>query len=237
MSSPAWSVRFALENHDANALSAVGHTIFTREVHRLSFADPREDGEPATMTLELEASDANTARVLAQHLLDKAKRRLGLPLERSPVVWVAPLLPTHESSHRFFDAAEELIDAERYDLAVVALQIHLEVHVFTLVRAALAADASLLADAVVKAQRVWAPHSNGAAEIRGLLLGTKMTSFPRWADYMAHVKRRGDVVHRGQPIDEDSARASLDVVSELWLWLNARAADAAGRERGGGALL
>jgi hypothetical protein len=56
-----------------------------------------------------------------------------------------------------------------------------------------------------------------------------MSDCPVWGDYKdAHLQRRNAVVHRGQEIDADSAKASIDTVSALWLWLNDAATRATG---------
>jgi hypothetical protein len=48
----------------------------------------------------------------------------------------------------------------------------------------------------------------------------KVTQYPQYADFGAHAKRRNDVVHGGQELDQESAEASVRVVRGLWLWLN-----------------
>jgi hypothetical protein len=223
-----WSVRFAVDDSRARAISAMMKTPLAPELRGLTFSGPSPDDadEPSTITFEINAPDGNNARILAQHLLGKAKVAAGLKPDPSPVVWIAPLADDSQSSHRFLAAAEELVESGEYDLAVIAAQIHLEAHVSTLARLAAAPQSSPLAKAAVENQRAWAPHNRSAQPLLEAMFGKRVTAFPRWADYLAHVKRRNDVAHRGQSVDIASARHSMEIVSEFWLWLNDLAASA-----------
>jgi hypothetical protein len=122
-----------------------------------------------------------------------------------------------------------LLHEERFEMAVVAAQIHLEVQVRVLVEMTAEASSSSLLAAVISGQRRWAPHERWLQPILEALFGTRMADCPAWADYIdTHVPRRNAVVHSGQEIDSDSAKASLDTVSAFWLWLNEAATAAAG---------
>jgi hypothetical protein len=179
-----------------------------------------EGEEPASLTLELQARNAQDARVLAQHKLGELRRRAGIPVRQAPVVWVARLADGHASSLRFLEQAKELLEAESFELAVAAAQIHLELQVRVLVEMIAERTGSLLLAAVIGKQARWAPHERWLRPVLEALLGVKMTDCEAWTPYEAHVARRNGVVHAGQEIDADSAKASLDTVSALWLWLN-----------------
>lgn len=217
-----WSVRFVVDERESGAISSMLKIGLVHDVRRLSLSDPSSDdtNEPSTVTFELDAQDGREARILAQHLLGRVKTAAGLKADSSALVWVAPLAGDSESSHRFLEAAEEFMDAERYDMAVVAAQIHLEVHVLTLVDEAMASERSPVARAAVARQRGWAPHHPLAQPLLDAVFGMKVDAFPRWPEYLAHVKRRNDVAHSGQSVDSESAKDSVAVVSEFWFWLN-----------------
>ena len=150
-------------------------------------------------------------------------------MREAPVIWVARLADEAESSLRYLEQAKELLDDEPFDLAVVAVQIHLEVHVRVLVEMTAEAQFSPLLDAVISGQRSWGPHERWLQPVLEALFGIKMADCPVWSDYKdAHLQRRNAVVHRGQEIDADSAKASIDTVSALWLWLNDAATRATG---------
>ena len=225
-SNSSWSVRLAVAESDAGPISRELAVAWTGEVHRLVMR-AGEDGEPDTVTFELDAANAQAARIVAQHSLGKVRAAAGLPVRESPVLWVAPLLGGSESSHRFLSHAEDLVEENAFDLAVVAAQIHLEVQVATLVRRAIAAHSSPLVHALAERQRGWPPHDRWAQPVLEALFDVRMTTFPRWREYNAHVSRRNDVAHGGQVVDRESATDSLRVVSDLWLWLNEAARRAA----------
>ena len=201
--------------------SAMSIAALASGMHTITMLPASADGdEPATVTFELEAADARHARIVAQHRLGEVQAAAGVAMHEASVVWVAPLLGSFESSHRFFAHARELLDEESFDLAVVAAQIHLEVQVRTLVRLAVASDPSALTSAIVARQRSWGPHDRWAQPIIEALFGITLTSYPGWREYKTHVKRRNDVVHLGQALDRESAEDSLRAVHGLWLWLN-----------------
>ncbi len=223
MSTPKWSVRLAVDERDLEPISRVLQQAFTSEVHSLTFSGPvgASDEGADVITFELEAVDARTARILAQHLLGKMRRAAGLKAHEAPVVWVAPMLPTGSSSHRFLDRARELLESEDgHDLAIVAAQIHLEIQVKILVERAVASDSSLLTAALVDQRHSWAPHDRWIRPILQALFGIRVTDYPRWNDYQAHLARRNDVAHRGQEVDRAAAQESIEVVEHFWLWVN-----------------
>lgn len=153
---PKWSVQLIVDPADVRSLSPHLLAAFSPDVHGVTFGggNTSEDDEPPWITIDVAAADWHEARVLAQHLVGRVYESAGLPPRELPVAWVAPLAPGDESSLRFMSQAKELLDDERYDFAVVAAQIHLEVHVDTLVRRAVAADSSPLAETVM---RYWVP--------------------------------------------------------------------------------
>jgi hypothetical protein len=174
----SWSVRLAVEEADAGPISREMSVAWTRDVHLLVIGAAGSD-EPVTITSELDAVNPQAARILAQHLLGKVRSAAGLKVHESSVVWVAPLLGGAESSHRFLSHATDLIDEEAFDLAVVAVQIHLEVQVATLVRRAVAASPSPLVQALVVRERGWPPHDRWARPVLEALFDVRMTTFPR----------------------------------------------------------
>jgi hypothetical protein len=232
MALPYWSVRLASDDSENGLLSSDHGSPTGQGVRSVSLIGGVVDGEePATITFELEAQDAQWARVLAQHRLGELRRRAGLDARRSPplVVWVARLADEPESSLRFLHQAKDSLDEERFEMAVVAAQIHLEVQVRVLVEMTAEALSSSLLAAVISGQHRWAPHERWLQPILEALFSIKMAACPAWADYIdSHVPRRNAVVHRGQEIDAESAKASLDTVSAFWLWLNKAATAATG---------
>jgi hypothetical protein len=217
MSLPWWSVRLVNGEHDRGLIP---HAALGRELRSLELWLGEGD-EPDTATFEIQAPDARNARLLAQHELGAMRKRAGVTDGPDDVIWVVRLADEPESSLRFRQYAEDAITEERYDLAVALIQIHLEVQVRVLIEMVGEAAPSALLDAVCRRQQRWAPHERWLQPILEALLSVRMEDCPVWADYKgAHIVRRNAVVHSGQPIDADSAIASLETVSRLWLWLN-----------------
>ncbi len=139
------------------------------------------------VTLELRATDADAAEKLAQELVAFSLGEAGLKTSLLPVVWVAPLSEGSESSHRFLEEAKDLFESERYDLAVVAAQIHFELQVRLLLeRAATRAD-NRWATRLVKNRRVAALANDVSKASVQLLLGMDVTESRHWPEFSAHL--------------------------------------------------
>lgn len=226
-----WSVRLAFDEAVSGPLSMALIDTVGNEIRAITLAGPEsefDDGSD-TVTFELDAPDARRARILAQHWLGEASRRSGLPVEQARVIWVAPVLASPRSSHRFIEMARTLVENEAtVDLAVVAAQIHLELHVKALITSAVADDVSPLRRVLVDDDgHTWGPqHPMAKALLKALFSVDPANDYPRWHEYKDHVKRRNAIGHRGQVVSMADAEASIAVVDDLWLWLNA----AAGRE-------
>jgi hypothetical protein len=204
-----WSVQLAVECRVDNALiDALTNLAHTMRWHGMAFR-PASGDEPETVTIEFEALDGKEARIRAQHMLDRAQAIARSTPRGSHVRWVAPLKETEESSLRFLGRARDLLEEEDYALSVVAAQIHLETQIATLMR--------LVGE---KSDRGWAPHDRSGRRLLETLLDVKMSEFSAWSEYRTHVRRRNDVTHGGASVDRESAERSLQVVSDLWLWLN-----------------
>ena len=198
------------------------------EIRGITLAGPRAEFDEGsdTVTFELDAPDARRARILAQHWLGEGSRKTGLPVEQARVIWVAPVLAAPRSSHRFIDMARTLAEDEAtVDLAVVAAQIHLELHVKALITSAVTEDISPLRRVLVDDDsHTWGPqHPMVKSLLRALFSVEPAKDYPRWQEYMDHLKRRNAISHRGQDVSVADAEASIAVVDDMWLWLNAAA--------------
>jgi hypothetical protein len=222
---PRWSVRLVLDDGEAGPISRVlipeleagiDQAVLPRAIGR----DVSDDGEPDTITFDVTASTAQDARVLAQHRLGEMRRRAGVRVRESEVVWVARLSDDpNADSLRFLGIAKQLAEGEDPEMAVVAAQTHLEVQVRILVEMTREAEPSPVLDAIAGRLK-WAPHDPWLRPILEHLYGVKMDDCHAWSAYNAHVTRRNHVIHRGQSIDDTGAKESIDAVSALWEWLN-----------------
>jgi hypothetical protein len=229
--SSLWAVRLAVDEAMSKDLVTALLEVVGNETRRISHADPVADYDDGsdTVTLELAATDAREARIRAQHWLGEASRRRKLPVEEARLIWVAPVLHSPASSHRFMGMARDLIhDEDTADLAVVAAQIHIELHVKALITNAVERDTSPLRHVLIEdSGRTWGPHHHATRALIKALLGVDPANeYTRWQEYKDHVKRRNDIAHRGQGVSVEDAEASIAVVDDLWLWLS-KVADAA----------
>ena len=225
MAPPRWSVRLVLGDGEAGPISrllipeleaGIDQTVLPRAIGR----DGSDEGEPDTITFDVTASTARDARVFAQHRLGEMRRRAGVRVRESEVVWVARLSDDpNADSLRFLSRAKRLVEGEDPEMAVVAAQTHLEVQVRILVEMTTETEPSPVLDALAGRLK-WAPHDPWLRPILERLYGVKMDECHAWGAYNAHVTRRNHVVHRGQPIDDTAAKESIDAVSALWEWLN-----------------
>jgi hypothetical protein len=158
-----WSVRVRVKRDESRAMGPQLRQALTSDVHAIihSTEDLEDPEGPSTITIEVSAPAADAARVRVQHLLGEVRARAGLPVEESQLLWVAPLADTHESSHRFREQADELLHSERYEMAVVAAQIHLELHIATLLQRFAERDHGAVAEGLL------ASRPNGTRRNRG----------------------------------------------------------------------
>jgi hypothetical protein len=217
-----WTVRLTVSDEDARPLSGLGAEQwgFGQGVRALRLGDSTTDADGLTsVTFEVQADSASDAQRRAEELAIQARGFAGLGDAAMPVAWVAPLKDDYASSQRFLDEAGELLEAEHYELAVVAAQIHFELQVRTLFARAVRARSQKWAHRLAEARGSATLSTKQSQATVELLLGVDPTSLPEWPAFTAHLQRRNDVVHGGQAIERDDAAASLRVVRQLWVEL------------------
>ena len=214
-----WSVRVRVESPNLDPM------VYFNAFRRVGMRGGRvaslglEEGplsSASAVTIDLPAADAVTARVTVLDVLG----RVAPGIEVS-ILWVAPLGPDLESSHRFLEQAQELFHTEQYELAVVAAQIHLETHISTLLRRFVEADSSHVGRSLAETRTEWTFAQAWQRDLFEKLLGLRLsTAFDGWKHYTNHLEVRNAVAHRGQTVDQQAARESLKVVEEFWIWIN-----------------
>ena len=201
-------------------------SVAGNQIHGIALRGPAaevDDGSH-TVTFELEARDSRVARIVAQHWLGEASRKSGLPIEQARVIWVAPGCRSRAVGHRFIEMARTLVeDEETVDLAAVAAQIHLELHVKALITSAVVDDVSPLRRVLIEDDGdTWRPHHSMArALLKALFSVEPATEYARGQEYQDHVKRRNAITHRSQTVSLDDGAGLIAVVDDLWLWLTA----------------
>jgi hypothetical protein len=213
-----WSVRLLVDEGEARAVSSPDTWPIHPSVHRMvigGYHDDEIDSSPF-VTLELAATDADSAEQLAQGLVSTACSPSGSSKKRFPVVWVAPLRDDSANSHRFLEEATDLVRSEQDELAVVAAQMHFELQLSLLLeRAADRADGRW-AKRLLKNRRAAMPANDVSIATVELLLGADVTQSQHWPDFRAHLQRRNAVVHEGVSVAKKEAVASVQVVQALW---------------------
>jgi hypothetical protein len=201
-----WSVKLRMADGDVNAISGVPNPILesgVEGVRHIQFGGSKNDADdPPAVTFELQAASWTDAEERARTFAYRMRRAAKLPDALSSIVWIAPLGDDCESS-RYLDHARSLIHSEQYGLAVIAAQIHFEVHVRVLLKEAASASPLRWAAHLLKEGKVAElkrPFSLAAVE---LLLGLDVTQIPEWQRFQAHIDRRNDVVHKGQEVVRD----------------------------------
>lgn len=212
-----WSIGLLVDETELGPLSKteIVQTIYTSEVvHGLtigwSVIDHEEDR--AGIKLIVSAPDDEAATARAQNLIFQARRAAKLPTAVVPIAWVMPLREGTESSDRFLDQAKDLLTGETPELAVVAAHIHLEVQVKALLE-----HVAIETGKEVNAQ-AWGMGNlnNGRCReaIRALMNLDVMQS-PHWPEFDKSALRRNAIVHEGEPVSEEHARATLAMVQGL----------------------
>jgi hypothetical protein len=223
MDLPKWSVRLMLEPEQARAITAEEPLLAPLRfggVHGMAVGGyhDAEEGDGPWVTVDVEANNWYGARALAQHLVGLAFEAAQLRPRELPVAWVAPLADHDASSLRFLDQAEELLEQDMPDVAVVVAQMHLDAHIHTLVARAAAQDPSPVTQAAVRS-RQWSLTRPAGRPLLEALINIDFTAFPRWQDFRPHVERRNQIAHGGAGVVAELARESIDLVRQLWLWV------------------
>ena len=217
-----WSVGLVIDDAESRRLSEDSIALYildTTDGHMLRFKSPPEADGLENLRLEIGAQDAREAEDRALGIIYKARRAANLPDAVIPVAWVTPVRDTEVGSN-FLDEAEDLIEAEQFQMAVVAADIHLKVQVKAMIETAVNRAAPAFAEVLLQHRsNTNINRPEGQAMIRRFL-DADVTRFEEWQAFRAHSGRRNAVVHEGQAIDESEATDSLAAVRMLWLRLS-----------------
>lgn len=214
-----WSVRLALPDGYAGPMSGPNEPwISDRDIRLASFDGFDSDSIDAGsgLMMELRAPDAPTAQARAHHIAECLAASVDLPAVEFPRVWVAPLDDSEASSQRFLDEARDLLGDDKFELAVVAAQIHLELQVKTLLRRSVRDPPLSHLDTLIKKRNVASLGNEDSQIIVKTFLGVEVKELPEWADFRTHLDRRNAIVHEGHAVSAVDAEASLEVVRRVW---------------------
>lgn len=218
-----WSVGLVIDDVEARRLSENSIALYILEAtegHSLRFASPpmAEAGDFENLRMEVAASSARVAEGRALNIVDKARRAAHLPDKIVPVAWVAPQ-GALEDGENYLDQAEDLFEDERFSLAIVSAEIHLESQAKILIEIAVSRMASSFEEVLLQhPNNTKLQHPAGRKMIQRFL-GLDVARLPEWQEYQAHLGRRHEVVHAGKSFGEAEATASIAAVRAIWLQL------------------
>jgi hypothetical protein len=220
---PIWSVGLVIDDAESRTLSENSVALYMMEAtegHVLRFASPpmAEAGEIENLRLEVAAGSAQAAEERALGVVYRARRAAGLPDKVVPVAWVAPQGEL-ESGENYLDQAEELFEEEKYGLAIVSAEIHLESQAKTMIEMAVKRDAPSLEEVLLQHRNNTKLRHPAGRKMIQRFLGLKLTQLPEWEEFESHLGRRNEVAHGGKEFGEAEASKSIGVVRKIWLQL------------------
>lgn len=168
------------------------------------------------IAFELEANGFDDAVESAQRLVAEALRTQGIDPRRLEVVWAVPVRDRTLWGHLFLEQAKGLFDAEQYELALVAAQMHFEAQVLLVMERAADRIGTAWAARLLKHLGVATLSTDVSCATAELLLEIEVTQSRYWPAYQAHRKRRNTATHQAQPMSKQDARASIEVVQAFW---------------------
>lgn len=217
-----WSVGLVIDDAESRRLSESSIALYILEStdgHMLRFKSPPDVDDVENLRLEISAQSAKEAEDRALGVIYKARRAAKLPDAVVPVAWVTPVRDTEVGSN-FLDEAEDLLDSEQFQMAVVAADIHLEVQVKAMIETALNRVVPEFADVLLQHRSNTNINRPEGQSMIKRLLNVDVTRLDEWHAFRAHAGRRNAIVHEGQSIDEAEAVDSLSAIRSLWLRLS-----------------
>ncbi len=218
-------VEFVIAEGDIPALDYSGPRVIGAANFILYAAPVNPDWEPIPggepkIELYVDAVDPADARQQAEDLYAKMRKEGGLPPQPEPrFVGVYMNAGADPLWLQHFDEASDMIEQQRYELAIVAAQIACEIEIKEAVETGVDAPEGSLARMAIDGPRSWSLIDKRAQKVFAAVIGETPTEEDWWRDYRDHVERRNNIVHRGARAAELDARRSLGVAEELVDWV------------------
>jgi hypothetical protein len=217
-----WSVGLVVSDAEARALAESSVVTYLLEVaagHTLRFTSPPVDGDEdiENFRIEVAAESGPAAREMALGIVYRARRSAGLPDRVVPVAWVSPA-SVDEEGENYFDQAEDLVEDEKYGLAIVAAEIYLQAQTKELIERAVAQREPRLKTVLLQHRTNLSLQDQGLEMIKEFF-GVELAQLPEWQNYRAHLGRRNAVVHSAKSFLKAEAAESIAAVRAIWLHL------------------
>jgi hypothetical protein len=214
-----WRVRVALDPEEVGALG-VALLAVPRERWEIRVPHVEEDSLPVLL-IEVRGTTRVDAETEAQRLYARARRQASLSPKPCHIFGALSPIFAAAPHARLLEEAETLIEAERFDWAVVRAQTACETYAVLALdhigrgRAENGKEGSDLFRTVSLRHRV------DRALLRDLT-GFEIGSEPWWADYDLHVERRNGIVHAALSVSEGQAVESLAAARAFIAFLQLR---------------
>jgi hypothetical protein len=178
-------------------------------------------GTRTVVSMELDGPTTQSVVNEARGIYDGLRLHVGLlpgtghePVAMSPM---NRLLMFDPKSRGFFRIAERLYDEGNYLYTVVAAQTAFELYMEGVFEYVLHLHTTVEIGAAIRDLiRSYNLNDRQARNVWEALTGHNLTEDEKtWNAYKAHLKRRNELVHRGERVAKDEAKASLNAVNEL----------------------
>ena len=223
-----WSVGVVLDDADSRLLSRweFMELMHPESVWSLRIGpDYGSDGDgPQSIRFQISASSSRDAEQQALNLVYQARRAAKLPDAVLPVAWVSPVHGPGGGPD-YLEEAEDLLDGEHHEMAVIAADVHLKAQIRAILDVAAKRAAPSWAASLLQSRGATNLNRQQGQEIIKNLLGIEVTTVPEWSEVKAHLTRRNAIAHEGQPIEDRDAAASIAAVKAFWLRLSAALRD------------
>lgn len=168
----------------------------------------------------MDAASLDNAQRRAEVIYAEMRKEGGLsPLRQPRVVGLFDVTGDDPLWLQHFDEAADMIEQQRYELAIMTAQIACEIEIQDAIEKAADAPEGSLARMAIDAPRSYSLTDRRAREVFKTLLGQTPTEQGFWAGYRDHVERRNNVVHRGARVTRPEAVASVFVAEEMVDWV------------------
>jgi HEPN domain-containing protein len=181
--------------------------------------EPIPGGTP-TLELYVDAADLGEAQQKAEAIYAKMRKEGGLSPQPKPrVVGLLDVTGKDPLWLQHFDEAADMLEQQRYELAIITAQIACETEIKAAIEEAADVPEGSLARMAIEVPRSYSLLDARAQKVFKALLDQTPSDQEFWSEYQDHVRRRNNIVHRGYRVTRPEAAASVNVAEEMVDWV------------------
>jgi hypothetical protein len=214
-----WQVHFAGEPTESEAIQRAASTVMPGE--HIDIHTDVIDGcaGDVTVAIRVYAQTRDKAVEDARFLLRKIRAAAGLPpAETRTLGHISPWWKTGSLTRDIAEEALELHRQGRHELAIIRTHTACEIEI-THALTSLLTEQHPHADPKHLIQRRATLRDDASRALLHLLTGRRIQDEFWWTNYIAHIRRRNEIVHQGVTVTHDDADESMTVSLELRRWL------------------